>query len=289
MFSAHLNDIHLRHCNVPLYLFYLDLIGSDIIINIAFSSIPTAGDHLNLTCSATVPERLVKRHRPTFILISYQFGGVQEVAEVNPNAKQYEVIRTDNVFSSIVTINPVKTSDAREYHCEVVFGSPFNVDPDKSRILSVHSKSLHVKKSFLCSFFSFVVPPPSMSISLTPSGTIYESTLLVITCNATLPSVVDTDVTATVTWTGPSGTVISSDGRVAVGQDLLIDEGVFQSNVTFSPVDNGDMNDQTNDTGEYTCDATISSTNQLILSGTNNITDEITVDSMFYYYILLKQ
>ena len=124
-----------------------------------------------------------------------------------------------------------------------------------------------------------------MSVSLTPSGTIYESTLLVITCNATLPSVVDTDVTAAVTWTGPNGSVISNnDGRVTVGQVLLIEKSVFQRNISFSPVDNGDMNDnRTNDTGEYTCDTTISSTNQLILSGTNNITEEITVDSMFSY------
>ena len=128
-----------------------------------------------------------------------------------------------------------------------------------------------------------------MSISLTPSGTIYESTLLVITCNTTLPSVVDTDVTATVTWTGPSGTVVNSiDGRLTVGQALFIEESVFQRNVTFSPVDNGDMNDnRTNDTGEYTCDTTISSTNQLILSGTNNITEEITVDSKYFFLVKL--
>ena len=125
-----------------------------------------------------------------------------------------------------------------------------------------------------------------MSVSLTPSSTIYESTLLAITCNATLPSVVDTVVTATVTWTRPNGSVISSnDGRVIVGQVLFIEEGVFQRNVSFSPVDNGDMNDnRTNDTGEYTCGATISSTNQLILSGTNKIIEEIAVDSMFYCY-----
>ena len=125
-----------------------------------------------------------------------------------------------------------------------------------------------------------------MSVSLTLSGTIYESTLLVITCNATLPSVVDTDVTATSTWTGPSGTVISSnDGRVTVGQILSTEESVFQRNITISPVDNGDMNDnRTNDTGEYTCYTTISSINQLILNGTNNITEEIAVHSMFYFF-----
>ena len=106
-----------------------------------------------------------------------------------------------------------------------------------------------------------------MSVTLTPSGTIHESTSLVITCNATLPSVVDTDVTAAVTWTGPNGTVVSSnDGRVIVGQVLFIEETVFQRTVSFSPVDNGVMNNnRTNDTGEYTCDATIFSTNQLIL------------------------
>ena len=139
--------------------FYLDLIGSDIIINITFSSIPTAGDHLNLTCSATVPERLVERHEPTAIVISYQFGGVQEVVKVNPNATQSEVIRTDNGFSSIVTINPVKTSDAREYFCEVVFGSPFFVLPSKSRKLSVHSKSviLCMSKIFFFALFCFLL------------------------------------------------------------------------------------------------------------------------------------
>ena len=125
-----------------------------------------------------------------------------------------------------------------------------------------------------------------MSITLAPNSTIYESTLLVITCNATIPSVVDADVSATVTWTGPSGTVISSnDGRITVGQVLFIEDSVFQRKITFNPVDNGDMNDnRTNDTGEYTCDTTISSTNQLILSGTNNISEEITMDSMFSYY-----
>ena len=151
--------------------------------------------------------------------------------------------------------------------------------------------SVCLNKLFYCMLLFFlIVPPPSMSVFLTPNGTIYESTLLVITCNATLPSVVDTDVTATVTWTGSNGSVISSnDGRITVGQVLLIEGSVFQTKLTFSPVDNGDMNDnRTNDTGEYTCDTTISSTNQLILSGTNNISEGITVDSMFSYHFFVE-
>ena len=124
-----------------------------------------------------------------------------------------------------------------------------------------------------------------MSISLTPSGTIYESTLLVIICIATLPSVVDTDVTATVTWTGPNGTVISSDGRVSVGPVSSYEKNsAFQSELMFSPVDNGDMMDDTNDNGNHTCTMEISSTNTLISNRMNSANKEITVAGMCFEY-----
>ena len=130
--------------------------------------------------------------------------------------------------------------------------------------------------------FPFVVPPPSMSVSLTPSGTIYESALLVITCNAALPSVVDTDVSANVTWTGPSG-AINGDERILVGQVTSYEENsTFQSELMFSPVDNGDMMDDTNDSGNYTCTMEISSTNTLILNGMNSANKEITVAGMCF-------
>ena len=127
-----------------------------------------------------------------------------------------------------------------------------------------------------------------MSVSLTPSGTIYESTLLVITCNATLPSVVDTDVSATVTWTRPSGTVISSnDGRVLTGGQVSSPKSnTFQSNLTFTPVDNGDKtNNETNDNGNYTCKMNISSTDSMILSAFNSVKEEIIVAGMRFEHI----
>ena len=119
-----------------------------------------------------------------------------------------------------------------------------------------------------------LVPPPSMSVSLSPSGTIYESTLLVISCNATVPSVVDTGVSATVTWTGPNG-IVNTDGRITVDQAVSVDDNVFQSLLTFQPVDNGEIQG-TNDTGQYTCEMVVSSTdrNLTAISGTNNITTE---------------
>ena len=120
----------------------LEFMDSDITVSISFSSTPTDGDLLNLTCSASVPERLVEGHKPAGIVISYNNLGQDVVAEDNPDATQSNVTRVNNVFSKIVTINPLKTSDAREYFCEVSFGAPFNVESDESRELSVHSKCL---------------------------------------------------------------------------------------------------------------------------------------------------
>ena len=122
----------------------------------------------------------------------------------------------------------------------------------------------------------FLVTPPSLSISLTPNDIIYESTLLIITCNATLPSVVDTSVTATVSWTGPNG-IVNNNERIMIDEAVSIGDNVFQSLLTFQPVDNGDANEGTNDAGMYTCKMDISSTDSLILSSVNNITEDFTI------------
>ena len=129
---------------------------------------------------------------------------------------------------------------------------------------------------FLALVFFFLVTPPSLSISLTPNDIIYESTTLVITCNGTLPSVVDTDVTATVTWTGPNG-IINSDGNIIVDEAVSLGDNVFQSLLTFQPVDNGDTNNGTNDEGMYTCEMTISSSESEILSSINNTTVDFNI------------
>ena len=67
-------------------------------VDINFSpSVPTAGNQLNITCSATVPERLV--HSPDSFIISYDIEGQQVVAEDNPDAEQFAIAREDNIYS----------------------------------------------------------------------------------------------------------------------------------------------------------------------------------------------
>ena len=92
-----------------------------------------------MTCSTTVPERLI--YSPSAFNISYDGGAQNVVAEDNPNATQSAVSRDGNIFSRIVTIDPVKTSDARRYFCIAIFEVPqFTVVTDTND-LEVQSES----------------------------------------------------------------------------------------------------------------------------------------------------
>ena len=250
-------------------------------INIDFPSIPTAGDELNFTCRATVPERLV--HVPNEFTISYDFRGINEVADDNSDATQSSVMRNGNVFSLDFTLNPVKTSDAIEYFCVVVFDDFFPTTHN-NRMLSVASKSfvyIIIFHIFISLLLLHTVSSPNMSLVVSHNDTIYESTPLNITCTATLPSVVNTPVSAMVSWINPSNETITStnDSRVTVLPAEMISVNAFESVLIFYPVDNGDEG-PFDDQGEYTCKMIISSTDNLILNGFKNITENIIIEGI---------
>ena len=96
-----------------------DLTADNVMINIDFPSIPTAGDQFNFTCRATVPERLV--HVPNGFIISYDLAGNVNVVDGTTNIAQSSLMRNRNIFSRDIILNPVKTSDATNYFCIVVF------------------------------------------------------------------------------------------------------------------------------------------------------------------------
>ena len=131
-----------------------------MIVNIDFPSIPTAGDEFNFTCRATVPERLVHTPSESEFAISYNFAGNMIVADDNSDATQSSVMRNGNVFSRDITLNPVKTSDARNYFCVVVFSS-FFVFAINNRMLRVISKSfvyIHISYHIFSYLFSTQYP-----------------------------------------------------------------------------------------------------------------------------------
>ena len=57
----------------------------------------------------------------------------------------------------------------------------------------------------------------------------------------------------------------------------IISSKTFESVLILNPVDNGDEG-PFDDQGIYTCEMTISSTDNLILNGVNNITKNISVE-----------
>ena len=124
------------------------------------------------------------------------------------------------------------------------------------------------------------VPPPSIVITRSPStGPVYESTNFNLTCTGTLPSVVDTTVSATVVWIDPQGNTIPVKTRHMITDVISSGNNEFQSRLTFLPIDNGNHNNNFNDTGTYTCQMTISSSDPLLISGINSTTDTIIVQS----------
>ena len=116
-------------------------------INIDFPSIPTAGDKFSFTCRATVPERLV--HVPSGFSISYNLAGNMRVADDNSDATESSLMSNGNVFSRYITLNPVKTSDATNYFCRVVF-QDLGTSTNNNRMLNV------ISKSFLYNHISYI-------------------------------------------------------------------------------------------------------------------------------------
>ena len=123
-----------------------------------------------------------------------------------------------------------------------------------------------------------IVPPPSMVITHSPpTSPIYESTNFNLTCTGALPSVVDTTVSVTVVWFDPQGNTIPVESRRMITNVTSNGNDEFESTLVFLPIDNGDHNSNFNDSGTYTCQVTISSSDPLIISGINSTTDTITV------------
>ena len=120
-------------------MYFSDFTDDNVMIIIDFPSIPTADDEFIFTCRATVPERLV--HVPNGFTISYDLPGNEEVADDNSDATESSLMSNGNVFSRDITLNPVKTSDATNYFCIVVFEDLGTVI-HTNRMLIVTSESI---------------------------------------------------------------------------------------------------------------------------------------------------
>ncbi len=105
----------------------------------------------------------------------------------------------------------------------------------------------------------------SVEITSAPDRTLYTDESVSLTCKVSLSPSVDTAVEVSITWTGPQGEVLSTDGRVTVSD--VTGSGPYMSILSLYSLGSSDM-------GSYTCFASVDpdpSTPHIVASG--NVTD----------------
>ena len=108
---------------------------------------------------------------------------------------------------------------------------------------------------FVGSYLSFygTVPAPRVYIVRIPSTTVYTTTQLNLTCITLLNSAVDTPMTLTHSWRGPSGSISRYSSRPSVYSVVRVGQE-YRSTILFS------SSMRSSDSGTYYCSASIRST-----------------------------
>ncbi len=83
-----------------------------------------------------------------------------------------------------------------------------------------------------------------MEITASPDRTLYNNESVILTCELTLSPSVDTAVEVSITWTGPHGEVLSTDGRVTVSD--VTGSGPYKSILSLYTLGNSDTGSYTN-------------------------------------------
>ena len=118
---------------------------------------------------------------------------------------------------------------------------------------------------------SFSVPTPRVHITRTPSTGVYTTTRLKLTCITVLRRGVDTPVTVTHTWRGPSGSISRYSSRPRVSNITQVGQ-VYRSSIIFS------SGMRASDSGSYSCTSSTSSASPYIVtSGSVAASTSITV------------
>ncbi|CAI8047962.1 hypothetical protein GBAR_LOCUS26512 [Geodia barretti] len=185
-----------------------------------------------LTCRVTVTEA----ERATVLSPSALWLRYSTLSAVPEDDSSVFTTTTRNATTAttIISFSLLYTSHAGPYTCRV---SATNATPSFSPLITLTVK----------------LPTPTVNLSQDASGLLYEGSAVTMTCAATLPPSVDTDVNVTVQWTP----AISSD-RVSISTPSS-SRSPFTSTLTISPL-------AIADTGQYYCEVTVHSSSQYIVA-----------------------
>ena len=175
-----------------------------------------------------------------------------------------------------LSFSPLATSDSGSYTCEVTVTAQEHTTVEglsQSAAVEVTVASneccLHLSPSVgqQLIFLSPTVPPPDVTVSANRTAPLYAGTGLTLTCTVSLDSSVDTDVSVSVTWTGPK----TIPGERHSVMEASGSGGTYTGSLTISPLAEG-QND-----GQYTYSVAVSGGSS-VLEATNS--DSTTIDVM---------
>ena len=129
----------ISHDYVALFFIDTDFDINYCDIDIIVPSVPVAGQAFSFTCRVDVPDRFAEKL--TSILWTYDLGASQDVPASNSDASVSPIVRFGDTFTSVLTLNPVKTTDATRYYCHATINVFATVDRT-DRDLTVQSEFL---------------------------------------------------------------------------------------------------------------------------------------------------
>ena len=204
----------------------------------------------------------------------------------NVHAKNIEYIFYWTVFQCI--FKPALnffSGGTTEFNCstaELEFWPLFSFLNTVLRLMYTCTKTechhLKLMRLFLCSrkCFFFVVPPPSIQVTHDGGNRIFPGTRLSLSCNIMLDATLDPRyVAVTITWTRPNGQTLFSNRRVTVSEANVSQSNTktYTSNVIFSFV-------RMDDSGSYTCKATLANSSAFIINSMSMDTEEILIQGI---------
>ena len=135
---------------------------------------------------------------------------------------------------------------------------------------------MHYTRLLLLFYYSqrFVVSSPGVEASADPTGTSFAGSLLTLTCTITLDGGLSgmlNDLSVTTVWT-EDGQEVSDGGNIMVSGAAFVVGTTYSSTLSFSTV-------RTDDTGDYTCTATVSPSvpSSTVINGVGSSDPPVTV------------
>ena len=132
------------------------------------------------------------------------------------------------------------------------------------------------------SFISSSVPSPRVRITRTPSSGVYTTTRLNLTCITVMTAEVDTPMTVTNSWRGPSGSISRYSSHPTVSSITQLGE-LYQSSIFFS------SGMRASDAGTYSCtSSTLSASSYVVTSGSVVASAYVPVGKIMFHSMPVK-